>query len=110
MSEKIPSRVRIPEPGELFGYVIRRLGGSWLEVLCSDEKIRKVRIPGKMRRVRIFEGFIILVRPWYGIDPDNRADVVYAYKKTELKKLLQTEWKDELLKVLPEDLREELEM
>lgn len=107
--EEIAGKVRVPEPGDLFGYVIRRLGGSWLEVYCSDEKTRKVRIPGKLRHTRIFEGSIILVRPWYGLQEDERGDVVYVYRKTELRKLMQTKWREELLKVLPEELREELE-
>lgn len=107
LEELIKSKITLPNEGDLFGLVLRRLGGLWLEVSCSDEKIRKVRIPGKLRRVRIYEGDIILLRPWYGIQEDTRADVLYKYSKSEIKWLLKSKYADELKKVLTEEILEE---
>ncbi|MHA1589290.1 MAG: translation initiation factor eIF-1A [Candidatus Njordarchaeales archaeon] len=107
IEEIIKSKITLPSEGDLFGLVLRRLGGSWLEVSCSDGKIRKVRIPGKMRRVRIFEGDIILIRPWYGIQEDTRADVVYKYDKSEVRWLLKSEYGKVLREFIPEDILEE---
>lgn len=104
--EIIKEKVVLPEEGDLFGLVIRRLGGSWLEVQCSDGIIRKVRIPGKMRRVRIFDGDIILVRPWYGIQED-RGDVKHKYSPGEIRLLLKTEYSSEIEKVAPPEVLEE---
>jgi len=107
IDEFIESKITLPSEGDLFGLVLRRLGGSWLEVSCSDGKIRKVRIPGKMKRTRIYEGDILLIRPWYGIQEDTRADVVYKYGKSEIKWLLRSKYADELKKMVPEEILEE---
>ncbi|MCD6490820.1 MAG: translation initiation factor eIF-1A [Candidatus Njordarchaeia archaeon] len=105
--ELISSKIVLPEAGDLFGLVLRRLGGLWLEVLCSDEKTRKVRIPGKMRRVRIYEGDIIILKPWYGMQEDERGDVVWKYRKSEIRWLLKSKYAEELKKIIPEDILEE---
>jgi len=105
--ETVESKKTLPSEGDLFGLVLRRLGGSWLEVSCSDGKIRRVIIPGKMRRVRIYEGDIILVRPWYGIQADTRGDVIYKYGKSEIKWLLKSRFAEDLKKIMSEELLEE---
>lgn len=101
------SKVVTPDKGDLFGLVLRRLGGSWLEVSCSDGKIRRVLIPGKMRRTRIYEGDVILVRPWYGMQEDTRGDVLHKYSRSEVRWLLKSRYRDILEKIMPEDLLEE---
>jgi len=105
--EFIKSRLVLPEEGDLFGLVIRRLGGLWLEVQCYDGLIRKVRIPGKMRRVRIYDGDVILVTPWYGINEKERGDVKHKYRPNEIRLLMRTEYRKELEKILPEEMLEE---
>ncbi len=107
VDEYIEAKITLPSEGDLFGLVLRRLGGSWLEVSCSDGKIRKVLIPGKMRRTRIYEGDIILLRPWYGMQEDTRADVIYKYAKSEIKWLLKSKYAEELKKILTEEILEE---
>jgi len=107
MEEFTESKVMVPSEGDLFGLVIRRLGGSWLEVSCSDGKIRKVLIPGKMRRVRIYDGDVILVRPWYGMQEDTRGDVIHKYSRSEVRWLLKSKYREVLEKILPEDILEE---
>ncbi len=101
------SKIVTPSEGDLFGLVLRRLGGSWLEVSCSDRKIRKVLIPGKMRRTRICEGDVILIRPWYGMQEDTRGDVIHKYNRSEVRWLLKSRYREELEKILPEDILEE---
>jgi len=93
------------EDGDLFGLILRMLGGSWIEVYCSDEKVRKVRIPRSKRRVRVKENDVIIVRPWYGID-ENRADLKDKLTPRHIKNLLQTEHRDAILKVLTDELKE----
>ncbi len=104
--ESLKAKVVLPEEGDLFGFVIRRLGGLWLEVQCSDGEIRKVRIPGKLKRVRIFDGDLVLCRPWYGIRED-RADVKHKYFPNEIRLLMRTEYRKEIEKVLPPEILEE---
>ena len=94
-----------PEPGDLFGLILRRLGGSWLEVLCSDGVVRKVRIPRSKRSCKVYENDIILIRPWYGID-ESKADLKDKLRPRDIKHLLQTEHSEELLKILPDELKE----
>ena len=105
--EFLKSKLVLPEEGDLFGLVIRRLGGLWLEVQCADGLIRKVRIPGKMRRVRIYDGDVILLTPWYGINEKERADVKHKYSPGEIRLLMRTDYKKELEKILPEEILEE---
>ena len=103
--ESIKAKTVFPEEGDMFGVVIRRLGGMWLEVQCADGKIRKVRIPGKMKRIRIFDGDLILITPWYGIT-EEKADVKHKYFPNEIRVLLKTEYKDEIEKIMPPEILE----
>ncbi len=105
---ELEDKVTLPQEGDLFALVLRRLGGSWIEVQCSDGKIRKARLTQKVRFTRIYEGDIILCRPWYGIQPDTRADVIHKYSKNELKHLLKSDFAEELKKIIPEELLEEI--
>jgi len=93
------------EDGDLFGLILRMLGGSWIEVYCSDETVRKVRIPRSKRRVRVRENDIIIIRPWYGID-ESRADLKDKLTPRHIKNLLQTKHREAILKVLTDELKE----
>ena len=101
MDEKV---VKIEE-GDLVGLILRLLGGSWLEVYCSDEQIRKVRIPRSKRYIRVRENDVIVIRPWYGID-ETRADLKDKLFPRDIKNLLQTEHGEKIRKVLTEELKE----
>lgn len=93
------------EEGDLFGLILRMLGGSWIEVYCSDEQIRKVRIPRSKRYVRVKENDVIIIRPWYGID-ESRADLKDKLMPRDIKALLQTEHAESIKKILTEELKE----
>ncbi|ASJ11221.1 translation initiation factor 1A [Thermococcus sp. P6] len=82
-------RVRLPREGELFGVVEQALGASWMDVRCEDGKIRRCRIPGKLRRrmwTRV--GDVVIVRPW-PVQSDKRGDIVYRYTRTQVDWLLR---------------------
>lgn len=109
MDKEEKTRIRTPneENGEMLGLVLRRLGGLWLKVKCSDGKTRKGRIPGSKRRIRIYKGDVVLVKPWYGLQPDTRADVIWKYRKHRVRRLLNTEYSDEIEDLIPEDMYDE---
>lgn len=76
------------EEGTILCVVQRGLGGGFLEVLCTDNQVYKAWIPGKMRRRRamwIREGDVILFLPWG--TRDNKGEVVYRYKESEVREL-----------------------
>ncbi len=98
---------KLPEiqEGDLFGLILRLLGGSWIDVFCSDGVIRRVRIPRSKRSIRVRENDIIIVRPWYGID-ENRADMKDKLSPRDVKMLLQSQHGDALRKILTDELKE----
>jgi len=84
------TRVRRPHraKGELFGIIIRILSGTHLEVACEDEKTRVARIPGKFRRRRwLRRGDLVVVEPWYGLDEDEKCDLIHRYRPNQVKTL-----------------------
>lgn len=91
--------------GDLFGLVLRLLGGSWIEVYCSDDQVRKVRIPRSKRSVRVHENDIIVIRPWYGID-ESRADLKDKLTPRNIRDLLQTKHREAILKILTDELKD----
>lgn len=72
---------------ELFGVVNQRLGASRMNVACEDGKTRIARIPGgKKRKIKkIHNGDLVIVAPWE--IQDEKADVVYKYRKSQVKVL-----------------------
>ncbi len=76
----------MPKEGEMFGVVEMMLGGDRMQVNCNDGKVRKCRIPGRMRkRVWIRTGDLVLIKPWI-VQSDERADIAFRYTPT------QTNW------------------
>lgn len=77
-------RVRLPEEGEVLGQVIQMLGGGLMLTRCVDGHTRQVRIPGKHRR-RMWTrlGDVIILRPQYGLDPENKGELVHRYRNNE---------------------------
>jgi translation initiation factor 1A len=81
--------IRLPLPkrqkNECFAVVERRLGGSRMDVSCADGKKRMARIPGgkkrKIKRIRI--GDLLIIKPWD--IQDEKADVVFHYRKNQAK-------------------------
>ncbi len=87
-SEK-SKEIVLPGEGEILCVVDRIIGADHLLIRCLDdpEKVRKARIPGRMRRrVWIREGDVVIAAVW-DFQPD-KADVVYRYQRDELKRLL----------------------
>ncbi|GCC10136.1 translation initiation factor IF-1A [archaeon] len=80
-------RLRLPEREEVFGIVEQLRGGSRMLVMCSDNKIRLCRIPGKIRRrIWVKEGDVVIVKPWT-VQSDEKADIVWRYTKTQVDRL-----------------------
>lgn len=75
---KMPNR----KNQEMFAIADRLMGGSRIHVVCADGKSRMARIPGRMkRRQRVRTGDLVIVKPW---DIQNdKADIVYRYKRTQ---------------------------
>jgi translation initiation factor 1A len=80
-------RIPIPEKNEneMFAIVNKILGGSRMDVQSADGKSRLARIPGRMRRKlgRIRMGDLIIISPWN--IQDNKADIIYKYKKNQIR-------------------------
>jgi translation initiation factor 1A len=69
----------------MFAIVKRVLGGSRMDVHSADGKSRLARIPGRMRRRmgRIKMGDLIIISPWN--IQDEKADIVYRYRKSQIR-------------------------
>lgn len=82
-------RVRLPKEGQLFGVIEQALGSGWMDVRCEDGKVRRCRIPGKLkRRMWMRVGDVVIVQPW-PVQSDERGDIVYRYTKTQVDWLLR---------------------
>nr|Q8U0K5.2 RecName: Full=Translation initiation factor 1A; Short=aIF-1A [Pyrococcus furiosus DSM 3638] len=82
-------RVPLPEGNQLFGVVEQALGAGWMDVRCEDGKVRRCRIPGRLRRrVWIKVGDLVIVEPW-PVQSDKRGDIVYRYTQTQVEWLLR---------------------
>ncbi len=82
-------RLRLPKDGELFGIVEHMMGASRMMVRCADDKLRTVRIPGKLKkRIWIREGDVIIVQPWT-VQSDKKGDVVWRYTKPQVDRLIR---------------------
>ena len=82
-------RVPIPEKkkDEMFAIVNKRLGGSRMDVQCSDGKSRLARIPGRKRRRmgRIRMGDLLIIAPWN--IQNEKADVLHHYNRYQARYL-----------------------
>ncbi len=92
-------RIPIPEKNEneMFAIVNKVLGGSRMDVQSVDGKSRLARIPGRMRRRlgRIRMGDLIIISPWD--IQDEKADILYRYKKNQIRFLINKD-------ILPNEL------
>jgi len=77
-------RLRLPNPrkGEIFALADQLMGGSRIQVVCSDGKTRMGRIRGRIKKRKwIRTGDLLIVRPWDF--QDAKADVLYRYTYTQ---------------------------
>ncbi len=77
--------IRLPLPKknkkEMFAIADKLLGGSRINAVCADGKSRMARIPGKMRRIRVRAGDLLIIKPWE--IQNEKSDVVYRYGRTQ---------------------------
>jgi translation initiation factor 1A len=78
--------IRIPLPNknnnEMFAIADRLMGGSRINVICADGKSRMARIPGRIKRKqRIRAGDLVIIKPWD--IQDDKADIIFRYKRTQ---------------------------
>ena len=82
-------RAQLPNEGELFGIVIQILGASILLVKCIDGFTRQIRIPGKYRkRLWCRVGDVVIIMPLYGMNPDEKGELVHRFRRNEVQWLI----------------------
>ena len=85
-SESDLKEIRLPEEGELFGRVLKIMGGEHVMVKCTDGITRRGRIRGKLkRRVWIRDNDIVIIAPW-DFKATEMGDIVWRFT------LPQVEW------------------
>ena len=85
-NESAPKEIRLPEEGELFGRVLKMMGGENVMIKCDDNITRRGRIRGKLkRRVWIRDNDIVIIAPW-DFKEKERGDIVWRFT------LPQVEW------------------
>jgi len=78
-NESALKEIRIPEEGELFGRVLKMLGGENVMIKCTDGITRRGRIRGKLkRRVWIRDNDIVIIAPW-DFNENERGDIVWRF-------------------------------
>ena len=79
LNEAALKETRNPEEGEMYGRVIKLMGGENLLVKCMDGVTRRGRIRGKLkRRVWIRDNDIVIIAPWEFGNKD-RGDILWRY-------------------------------
>ncbi len=69
----------LPKEGQVIGIVMKSLGATNFEVFCSDKRVRKCFIPGRLKkRFWIKENDTVLVNPW-PVQGDERGDIIWRY-------------------------------
>jgi translation initiation factor 1A len=82
-------RAQLPNEGEVFGIVIQILGASILLVKCLDGFTRQIRIPGKYRkRLWCRVGDVVIIMPLYGMNPDEKGELVHRFRRNEVQWLI----------------------
>jgi len=88
--EEISRTLVTPGPNQLIGKVTGLLGSGWAVVLCQDEKIRRCRVRGKLRRriwVKIND--VVLVEPWQF--QEGHGDILFRYTGGQVDYLISKE-------------------
>ena len=90
-SEGELKKIRLPEEGELFGRVLKMLGGENLVVKCLDGITRRGRIRGKLkRRIWIRDNDIVIIAPW-DFKSDERGDILWRFTLPQVDWLKQND-------------------
>jgi len=91
-SESELKKIRLPEgEDELFGRVLKILGGDQLLVKCIDGITRRGRIRGKLRRrIWIRENDIVIIAPW-DFKPNERGDILWRFTLPQVDWLKQND-------------------
>lgn len=76
-------KIRLPKKKEQYGIVIRLLGASRFEVKCEDNIVRVARIPGKLKKIKIRQGDLVIIKPWI-VQSESKCDIVFRYTKTHI--------------------------
>jgi len=78
-NESALKEIRLPEEGELFGRVLKMLGGENVMIKCADNVTRRGRIRGKLkRRVWIRDNDIVIIAPW-DFKEKERGDIISTF-------------------------------
>ena len=81
----------IAEDGQLYGKVIKKCGGLYLDVLCSDDVNRKAYIRGALRKTCWMNpDDILLISCRDFAQNDNKCDIIYKYATSQAKKLFNS--------------------
>ncbi|MBN1156682.1 translation initiation factor eIF-1A [Candidatus Woesearchaeota archaeon] len=89
-------RTKLPRGNQTLGILEQRLGGSRTRVRCLDGKTRVCRIPGRLKRkLWVREGDILLIEPWE-LSGDDKGDVIFKYKPTQVDFLKKKGFLDKL--------------
>jgi translation initiation factor 1A len=88
LNEAALKELVMPHEGEMFGRVIKLVGGDNVIVKCNDGKVRTCRIRGKIkRRMWIRENDLVLLAPWDF--QSDKADIIWRYIAAHADKLDQ---------------------
>ena len=88
LSESFLKEAIFPRQGELFGRVVKLVGGDNIIVKCTDGKVRTCRIRGKIKRkMWIRDHDLVLVAPWDF--QSDKADIIWRYIAAHAEKLEQ---------------------
>ena len=77
-NESALKEIRLPEEGELFGRVLKMMGGENVMIKCDDNVTRR-------GRVWIRDNDIVIIAPW-DFKEQERGDIVWRFT------LPQVEW------------------
>ncbi len=89
LNESALKELKLPQEGEMFGRVIKLLGGENLLVKCADGVTRRGRIRGKLkRRVWIRDNDIVIIAPWE-FGQGERGDILWRYTLSQADSLKQ---------------------
>ena len=108
----VETRIYTPQEGQSLAVVIRILGGNHLECMCAEEdgttNRRVIRIPGKIRRrVWVRVGDLVVIEGWHDLSADDKGDLIYRYKPTEITRLARIKKFQKDLDVLQVDVPEQ---
>ena len=88
LNESYLKEMVMPQSGELFGRVIKLVGGDNIIVKSSDGRVRTCRIRGKIKRkMWIRDNDLVLIAPWDF--QSDKADIIWRYISAHADKLEQ---------------------